>query len=514
MTPRQQRNKQYDRVHNEARSRGPEVIRETMRHFCRTDLFYLLTRVFGRTDVDNDWLFERCMEVQRQPDGFLDLWSREHYKSTIITYAKTIQDILNDSEVTVGIFSHTKPIARAFLRQIKYELETNEKLKFLFPEILYETPRKEADNWGEDKGITVKRKSNPKEATVEAHGLVDGQPTSKHFSLLVYDDVVTRESVTTPEMIAKVTEAWALSLNLGAHGGVRRYIGTRYHFNDTYKTIMDRGAAVPRIYPATDDGKPAGKPVFLSVEALAEKRRDMGPFIYGCQMLQNPKADEAQGFSESWLKYYDREPDPATVNFYILVDPANEKKKRNDYTSMFVLGLGADRNYYVYDMVRDRLNLTERANLLFELHREYLPLGVGYEHYGMQADIQHIKFLQEQRGYRFNITKLGGTTPKNDRIRKLIPPFEQGRVWFPRVLYRRNYEGKRENLVERFIKDEFLPFPVMLHDDMLDCLARILHPDLVPQFPRMRKRERKESWQDKLKRKLMSDNSRTTHMAA
>ena len=513
MTPRQLRNKQYDLACAEADKKGRDILREVMRDFCLRDLFYLLTRTCGRTDIDNDWLFERCMEVQQQPDGFLDLWSREHYKSTIITYGKTIQDILSDPEVTVGIFSHTKPIARAFLRQIKYELETNERLKYLFPEILYENPKKEAGNWSEDKGITVRRKSNPKEATVEAHGLVDGQPTSKHFSRLVYDDVVTRESVTSPEMIAKTTEAWALSLNLGAHGGFRRYIGTRYHFNDTYKTIMDRGAAVARIHPATDDGTATGRPVFLSAASLAEKRRDMGPFVFGCQMLQNPKADEAQGFDETWLRYYDREPDPATVNFYILVDPANAKRKENDYTSMFVVGLGADRNYYIYDMVRDRLNLTERANLLFELHREYLPLDVGYEHYGMQADIQHIEYLQEQRGYRFNITPLGGMTPKNDRIRKLIPLFEQGRVWFPRVLYRRDYEGRRENLVERFIKDEFLPFPVMLHDDMLDCLARILHPELVPQFPRAQKRERKESWQDKLRKKLMADTSRTTHMA-
>jgi hypothetical protein len=47
------------------------------------------------------------------------------------------------------------------------------------------------------------RQSNPKEATVEAHGLVDGQPTGAHFRLRIYDDVVTLESVTTPEQVKK-----------------------------------------------------------------------------------------------------------------------------------------------------------------------------------------------------------------------------------------------------------------------------------------------------------------------
>jgi hypothetical protein len=92
---------------------------------------------------------------------------------------------LNDPEITVGIFSHTRPIAKAFLRQIKREFETNEQLKALFPEILYANPAAESPKWSEDEGITVKRSSNPKEATVEAWGLVDGQPTSKHYRLLI-----------------------------------------------------------------------------------------------------------------------------------------------------------------------------------------------------------------------------------------------------------------------------------------------------------------------------------------
>jgi len=511
-----ERTKFYDELHAQAISLGEGQVIALQRQLCRTDLFYLLTRACGRVDIDRDWLFERCEEVQADPDGRLDLWAREHYKSTIITFGKSIQDILASHgkdplpewggvEVTIGIFSHTKSIARGFLRQIKYELEINERLKYLFPDILYANPKKEAPNWSEENGITVKRASNPKEATVEGWGLVDGQPTSKHFKLLIYDDVVTRESVTTTEQIKKTTEAWELSLNLGADGGRKRYIGTRYHFNDTYKVIMERGSAIKRLHPATDNGKADGKPVFLSQEALAEKRRDMGVYVFGCQMLQDPRADQVQGFKLEWLQHYDTEPDPATVNFYILVDPANEKKKESDHTAMWVLGLGPDRNYYVYDMVYDRLNLTERTERLFELHREYLPLGVGYEHYGMQADIQHIESEMDRIGYRFNVTPLGGSTPKPDRIRRLVPKFEQGRIWLPRSLWRTDYEGKRHNLVHRFIDEEYLPFPVGAHDDLLDGLARILDQDLAAQFPQVRKREKKESWQDKLRRRIGHD---------
>ena len=234
------------------------------------------------------------------------MWAREHYKSTIITFGKSIQDILADPDnTTIGIFSHTRPIAKAFMEQIKRELESNSFFIDLFPDVLYVNPKSESPKWSLDSGLIVKRKTNPKEATVEAHGLVDGQPTSKHFSILVYDDVVTRESVTTPEQIKKVTAAWELSLNLGAIGGCKRYIGTRYHMNDTYKTMMDRGSVIPRIYPATDNGKLEGNAVFMDDQVLKEKRRDMGPYTFGTQMLQDPIADKSMGFREEWLKYYE-----------------------------------------------------------------------------------------------------------------------------------------------------------------------------------------------------------------
>ena len=456
---------------------------EALRSLCKEDLFFILTVAFKRRDAQHPWLYERCREIERDPNGFLDLWAREHYKSTIITYAKTIQDILKNPDITVGIFSHTRPIAKSFLSQIMRELEDNTFLHGLFPEILYKNPKREAGRWSLDNGILVKRKSNPKEATVEAWGLVDGQPTGKHFSLLVYDDVVTRDSVSNTDMIKKVTEALSLSYNLGAHGGYRRFIGTRYHFNDTYKTIMDRGSVVPRIYAATDDGTQEGKPVFLDKKTLDEKRRDFGEYVYNCQMLQNPVADRSMGFKEENLMYYDFLRNHEGWNYYILCDPAGEKKEISDYSVILVVALAPDNNYYLIDGVRDRLNLTERTKKIFEFHRRYKPLAVGYEKYGKDSDIEHIEYEMNLQNYRFMITPLGGATRKEDRIRKLMPLFEQHRIWLPNTLQFMTSLGNVEDIIRSFIQDEYLAFPVCVHDDMLDCLARIIDQKLNATFP-------------------------------
>jgi len=109
-----------------------------------------------------------------------------------------------------------------------------------------------------EKGIVVKRQYNPREGTIEAHGVVETQPVGSHFRLMIFDDLVTPASVSTPDQVKKTTIMHALADNLGARGpdGLKRkwHIGTRYHFGDTYQNLLDRKSLKPRIYPATDDG--------------------------------------------------------------------------------------------------------------------------------------------------------------------------------------------------------------------------------------------------------------------
>jgi hypothetical protein len=175
---------------------------------------------------------------------------------------------------------------------VQQEFENNELLKRIYRDVLWTDPKREASRWSREKGIVVKRKQNPKEATIEAWGLVDGQPTSRHYRLLIYDDVVTQDLVGSPEMIKKVTERWELSDNLGTHGETRKlHAGTRYSFGDTYGIILERGVLQPRIYPATLDGTLDGEPVLLSPERW-EQVKDAQRSTVAAQMLLNPVAGD------------------------------------------------------------------------------------------------------------------------------------------------------------------------------------------------------------------------------
>jgi predicted phage terminase large subunit-like protein len=481
----------WDKLEKAAKAEGST---QTMvRWLCLADLFYLLVRVCGRTDMINQFAFDRCREVEKDPDNRLDLWAREHFKSSVITFGLTIQDILKDPDVTFGLFSHTRPIAKAFLRQIMREFESNKLLHAAFPDILWGEDIRQAPKWSEDDGIIVKRNSNPKEATIEAWGLVDGQPTSKHYKILLYDDIVVQGSVSNPEMIQKTMTALEQSYNLGVATSMkRRFVGTRWHFNDAYRTIRDRGTATPREYPGRVGGTEEGESIFWADEIHLQKRRDMGPYTYAAQILLNPKADALQGFRKEWLKKY-KTIIPGNLNWYILVDAASSKKKGSDYTSIWAVGLGKDGNYYCIPVIRDRLNLKERSDALFNAHRTYKPIQVRYEKYGMMSDIEHMESRMESENYRFKIHEVAGQTSKEDRIKRLLPLFEAGRIWIPETRYITDWQKTTVDLVHSFIEEEYTAFPVGLHDDMLDALSRIAEPEMKLVWPKEIKEEKEES---------------------
>lgn len=488
----------------------------------RVDRFYLLTVLLNRPDAFHPWLYLRCREVEAEPDECLDLWSRFHYKSTIITFAGSIQEILLDADITIGMFAYVKALAAKFLGQVKSEFESNEELQRLYPDVLWADPKRDAPRAGatwSEKRIDVKRKSNPKEGTVEAHGLTDGQPTGAHFKLRIYDDVVTRESVTSPEMVKKTTECWELSDNLKSTESARRWhIGTRYSHADTYGEILERGILKPRVYPATDDGTPNGKPVFLSEKVWEETKLTQRTTL-SAQMLQNPSAGKDAMFQKKGLRF--AEVRPGTLNVYIMVDPASSKKKGSDRTAMPVIGIDTARNKFLMDGFCHKMSLPERWANMVQLRRHWMrqpgvqSVYVGYERFGMRSDLEYFEEKMRDTRESFEIKELNWplNTPgsKIDRIQRLVPDFDRGKFFLNAVVsreidgkqvsaesslqqkmkqqgegyrvlkpvVRRDHEGNAYALNKLFL-DEYLVYPFSKYDDFLDGCSRIYDMDYQP----------------------------------
>lgn len=487
-----------------------------VRALCLLDRYFLLVQMCGRRDMLHPWIYARCREVEKAPTGFIDLWAREHYKSTIITFGGAIQRILQDPEITIGIFSHVNSIASDFLRQIKAELEGNERLKTVFPDILWADPQKQAPRWSVDGGIIVKRTTNPKEATVEASGLVDGQPTGKHYRLRIYDDVVTDKSVATPEQIQKTTNSYSLSQSLGVVGGEEWMIGTRYSYADTYNWIMERSALQPRIYPATENGLRDGRPVYFSEGEWAKRLLKNTEGDIACQYMQNPLSGSQSMFDVQDLQVYEVRPE--TLAVYVLCDPARSKKKGSANTAIIVVGLDYAGNKYLLDGFNHKMDLQERWENFARMWLRWRQapgvqmVRMGYESFGAQSDLDYFKEQMRLPGKpQFDITELAWPRDtegsKQDRVQRLVPDCKMHKIFLPyatdpgmltanqrqmeksgykyRVsapIRRRDENGNLYDLAEQ-LKMQFHYFPFGGLKDAIDAFARIY--DMEPVTPRL-----------------------------
>lgn len=451
--------------------------RKILAELGKRDLFFFIVYILGRKDMDTNWHFNRMREVQAQPDGMLDLWFRGSGKTSIITHGMTIWNIVQDPERTFGICSWSRRAAIDIVKAIKTELESNEMLKSLYPEVLYDNPETQSVRWTEEKGLVVKRKSTKREATVEGTGL-DTQATGRHWDYIIYDDIVSVNNVTSNEVIKNTTDALLTSFNLVSANGRKRFIGTRYHAVDTYDYLIKNKIVKTRIYTATVDGTPDGEPCeILTKEKLEEKRHEMSPFIFSAQMLLNPIADDERRFNPNFFQYYDRGTlDKLVKNVYITVDAATSKKKNSDYTAMAVMAVDALDNVYLLDLVKDKLNLDERKKKLFDLVLKYKPLVVGYERYALMADTDYIRQAQERENIRFPIVELGGKLSKVERVDRFVPTFSNRKFYIPETLDYVDYEGRGHDLIQE-LKYEMVNFP-RGHDDCIDAISRIKDPEL------------------------------------
>lgn len=308
----------------------------------------------------------------------------------------------------------------------------------------------------------------------------------------IIDDPVPSREAADSDLIRDKTWDWYVNdfFPRLKPGGRIVLIMTRWHEDDLAGRLLNREPnrwRVVKLPMEAREGDPLGRkplerlwPEWFTDEMVEQAKRD--PRAWSSLYQQEPRPAEGAEFRHEWINRYSTL--PKKTNRLIVVDPAaGQRRDRGDYTSMWVLALGPDENVYVADMIRDRMNLTERVDALFELHRKWKPHVVRYERYGMMADVQAIKAEMERRQYRFRIVEVGGQVQKEARIRRLIPWFQAGRIWIPQYMWRERLDGSRVDLMAEFVESEYAAFPVGKTDDMLDALSRVAEPGMTLPWP-------------------------------
>jgi predicted phage terminase large subunit-like protein len=457
----------------------PPDILEQMREKSKNSLYFFAKFVLGYKDFVKHVHRPICRTLQAPDRRIRVILPRGWFKTTLISIAYPIWEAIRDPNVRILIAQNTFLNAQAKLRAIREQIEGNQLLRRLFPEIIPDSTCK----WGSE-SLCIPRTARFPESTFECAG-VRTQVTSRHYDIIIEDDTVAPDFnelgmenvVPTKDDIDQAIGWHRLALPLLVHPSKSRIIvvGTRWfeldllswiEKNEPYYTSYVRSCK-------ETDGQPDPKGVLTFPErfdetTLASLEISMGPYLFSCLYLNTPLASEMMIFRKEWFKYYESLPYSRNTVFYCAVDLAGDPKvnkgKSGDYNVVMTTAKDLETGIiYVVDYWRKRANPGEVINEIFRQYNLYKFVKLGIEAIAYQGTLCY--WVEERRrkmpDVYFTIEPVTyGNRSKEARVRGLQPLFAAGNILL------RTWMSELCTQLETF--------PLGAHDDIADTLAEHL----------------------------------------
>lgn len=407
-------------------------------------------------------------QFDAQKNFLMILMPRGTFKSSVVTIGFSLQTLLNDPDARILIDSETFSKSKAFLMEIKGHLESNDKFREVYKTLFncYPDDNAKSDTWSDSQLNISARKRRRKEATLSCSG-VDVTKTGMHYDLIIGDDWMSENNITTKEQIDKVKTHYKLALSLLDPGKPLIIIGTRWDFKDIYQHIIDNEAhrfniIIRRAY------NPDGSLFFperLTEKFLEETKKSQGSYIFSCQYMNNPIDAETAVFKQSdmerieWNLVKSR-----PINWYTSVDPSAGGEYA-DYGAIVTAGMDQQSQLYVRDVVKRKMKYSDIIDEMFNVYFLFKPREMCVEIIGSQKTIEFmLEDEQKRRGQWLPIKYIRGRNrQKEERIKALAPYYEYHRIFHVK-------ECRQLDDLEY----EMINFPKGENDDAVDALATIL----------------------------------------
>lgn len=378
------------------------------------------------------------------PDN-LQLVFRGAGKSTTCTITKSIHLLLKNPNLRIVIASKTASNAKGFLKEIKGHFETNERLAEIFGE--YYDPRK-VNKWDDTEIEVLPRKTASKEASITCVG-VEGTIVSKHYDVIIADDLVDEDNARTEHMREK-TRVWyyqTLDPTLEPpdpdvpHRGEYHRLGTRYHYADLYgHLIANELKNHHQIIPALKDGK-SPWPEKYPAEWFAKKRKKAGIIIFNAQYQCDTEAMKGEIFRYEDCQIIESQKIPEDLKIYMGIDLAISQKDTADHFAIVIIGMDDNENVYVLDFYDGQLRFAEQTAMIKKYYTKYDPIRAMIETNAyQQAQYQQLK----DDDINMRIVPYNQIKDKMARAWKLSSIFEEGRVFFKK-------SGRVHKIIEQLV---------------------------------------------------------------
>jgi hypothetical protein len=293
-----------------AESGRAEDLQQAVRERALNSFYYFTKVILGYKDLTPTLHLEVCDFIQTgKTKRQVLLLPRAHFKSTLAkSYAiwrLAVEKIRNGKELAILYARETDDLGKESLREIKGHFETNQILKWIFPEIVPVDFRK--TKWTETE-LIVPRSFVRAEASITSAG-VDTAKAGPHYDIIIKDDFIA-EAAAESETVMKRSISWhqysegmLVDPTVGACEDF--LLGTCWTDTDAYAWIEENEPEYSFYRrSAIEDSEPIF-PERFSIQTLKRLEKKQGVYKFSCQYMNLPIPPEGGDFKPDQLREYE-----------------------------------------------------------------------------------------------------------------------------------------------------------------------------------------------------------------
>ena len=237
---------------------------------------------------------------------------------------------------------------------------------------------------------TLFKKATSAKRTLTALG-ASGAVVSKHFDVIIGDDLVGFENARTEAQRKKLKEWFYSSLfpTLEPDGEIH-ILGTRYSPMDLYEDLIrskNYKINIQQAITVKDNAEYSLWEAKFSLEKLRQIREESGLIIFNMQYQNNTELAKGKIFKYKYFKNFEEYevdydlsrvrvkvldannvPYWIPVRIYMGADLAisEDETSNNDYFVLTTIGVDKDKNVYVLDYLKERLTFNAQLNAILD----------------------------------------------------------------------------------------------------------------------------------------------------
>ncbi|MFC1538719.1 terminase large subunit domain-containing protein [Candidatus Latescibacterota bacterium] len=398
---------------------------------------------------------------------------RGHAKSTWLSVIYPIWKIVNNRDIKIIIVSDTADQAETYFRNIKDELEANERLYEDFGDF-YEGPK---SNVWKANDITVSGALRSKEPTIVCCG-TGKRIVGRRADIIIVDDPLNDEN-TENEKQRKKTLRWfrkTLTPIVNPDTGRIIVIGTRKHPDDLHRELGKNPRYKQYVFRALDnENNTVLWPERWPKQRLLREKDEIGSIVFAQEYQNEPISEENSYFRREWIeKCYSR--GSHFQNYYfgnksvftgwdlsLVTNRIRAEEKDSDYTVGITIELGDDGTRTILDIYRVRgITPSQIINVITSKAARFNPTLITIENNLFQC------LYEQQLISTTDLPIVGHTTGREKMdVFKGVPSlsvlFENGKYQLPR--------GDKQSVeLTDILTNELIGLGIETHDDTVMAL--------------------------------------------